>query len=224
MPTLRYIELGRCGYAEALALQQRLLAEAIATEGPPERLLLVEHDPPVITLGKSASEANVLASAERLAALDMRTHPITRGGDVTLHARGQLVGYPILPLARHGRDIRRYVRDIEEVLLHLLSRFDIAAFRREGLTGVWTDAGKAAAIGVAVKRWVSYHGFALNVCNDLSLYDVIVPCGLADRRVTSMTELLGRGVTVDEVKPPLLKCMAEVFGFEDVREERLADG
>jgi lipoate-protein ligase B len=180
-------------------------------------LVLVEHDPPVITLGRGKGPRHVLATDEELARLGIEVHPSTRGGDVTYHGPGQLVGYPICRLDRRGRDVHRYLRNLEEVLIGVLGRFGVEAGRQEGLTGVWTDQGKIAAIGIAVRRWVSYHGFALNVSPDLSHFETIIPCGLDDRAVTSLSAVLGRQVALDEVKAPLLECMVEVLGFERAR-------
>ncbi|KKK96536.1 hypothetical protein LCGC14_2661780 [marine sediment metagenome] len=203
-------DIGRCGYVTALGLQQQLV-EQVQANSSKAFLVLVEHDPPVITLGKGADVANVLASNDVLAAAGIEVHKTTRGGDVTYHGPGQLVGYPILDLNAHGRDVKGYIRMLEDVLIRTLERFDIQAETREGLTGVWTDAGKIAAIGIAVSRWVTCHGFALNVCPDLSHYEHIVPCGLSDRRVTSMSALLGRNIAVGDVKPQVIECMQEVF-------------
>ena len=224
---LTCIDLGRMEYGDALALQERYVAEVKSAEGRPAYLLLVEHDPPVITLGRGSDAGNILAGPEQLAAAGVEVHETSRGGEVTYHGPGQIVGYSILRINRRGPGLHGYLRDIEEVLIRMLGRFGIAARRIAGLTGVWVgEEGEAcekkiAAIGVAVTGWVSYHGFALNVCCDLSHYELIVPCGINDRGVTSMSALLGRDVSVAEVKPILIDCFAEVFSFDDVRSEKL---
>jgi len=213
MAELVYLDVGRMAYGPAVALQKRLVAEVKASEAELARLVLVEHDPPVITLGRGAHAEHVVASRERLAAEGIELHESSRGGDVTYHGPGQLVGYPILRLDLHGHDVHRYLRDLEEVLIRTVSRFGITGERSEGQTGVWVGAEKVAAIGVAVTRWVTWHGFALNVSTNLSHFHLIVPCGIPDKGVTSLERLLGRPVAMDEVKPAVLESMVEVFGF-----------
>jgi len=213
-------------YAVALLDRQRHVALVKAS---PQKayMLLVEHDPPVITLGRASDRGNILAGPAQFAAAGVEVHETSRGGEVTYHGPGQLVGYPILRIDRDPRGLHGYLRDIEEVLIRTLGRFGIAAMRIPKLTGVWAgDEGEAhekkvAAIGVAVARWVSYHGFAINVCCDLSHYELIVPCGIGDRGVTSISGLLSREVATAEVKPVLVECFAEVFAFDDVRNENL---
>jgi len=207
--SLSIIDLGLCSYAKALARQQE--AVRAVRGGGQEQLILVEHDPPVITLGKGADAANVLAGADELGAAGIQLHETTRGGDVTYHGPGQLVGYPILDLSRRDRDVKAHLRRMEQMLIAALDAFEIEGFAREGLTGVWTAEGKIAALGIAVSRWVTYHGFALNVCPDLSHYQWIVPCGLADRRVVSMAGLLGRPLTAADVKPVVIECFRDEF-------------
>jgi lipoate-protein ligase B len=219
MTTLECFDIGRAAYGPTVDLQKRLLADVKAAAEERAFLVLVEHDPPVITLGRSTrGPDNVLVPRDRLAREGIELHESSRGGDVTYHGPGQLVGYPILRLDLHGRDVHRYLRDLEEVLIRLLARFGVEGGRTEGLTGVWVGHYKIAAIGVAVSRWVTYHGFALNVEPNLSHFGLIVPCGIRDKGVTSLARVLGRPVTVAEVKRPLAECVAEVFGFEGVRE------
>ena len=221
MAELTYLDIGRRSYAEALELQEKLRGEVAAADAELAYLVLVEHDPPVITLGRSARAEHVRASAAELAGAGVEVHETKRGGDVTYHAPGQLVGYPIIRLDLHGRDVRAYLRHLEDVLIRTVARFGIAAGRREGLTGVWAGGEKLAAIGVAVRKWVTYHGFALNVAPDMSGFEKIVPCGLEDYDVTSMARLLGRPVTVEEVKPVVVECMVEVFGFAAASEGKI---
>jgi lipoate-protein ligase B len=217
MADLVYLDVGRAAYEPTLRLQERLRDEVRAAKEERAYVVLVEHDPPVITLGRGADAANILASRERLQADGIEVHPSSRGGDVTYHGPGQLVAYPILRLDLHGRDVHRYLRDLEEMLIGVLARFGIEGGRAEGQTGVWVGREKVAAIGVAIRRWVTYHGVALNVRPDLAKFGLIVPCGIRGKGVTSMQELLGREVSVAEVKAPLVECMAEVFGFAAVR-------
>lgn len=210
-------DLGRAAYGPTLRVQQRLLGEVLADAAGPERLILVEHDPPVITLGRSGGARDVLADAGELAARGVELHEVSRGGKVTWHGPGQLVGYPLCRVDRRSRDVRQFLRDIEQVLLRVLADLGVRARRREGLTGAWVGDDKIAAIGIAVRRWVSWHGFSLNVSPDLAAYQLIVPCGLADRRVTSVAGVLGRHVAVDEVKPLVIARFVEVFGFASWR-------
>jgi lipoate-protein ligase B len=190
------IHLGLVPYDQALDLQLAAL-NARAESRVPDLLLLLEH-PPVITLGRAADPANVLAAPAELARRGIEIREAGRGGDVTLHAPGQLVGYPIVDLRSRDRDVHRYLRDLEEVLIRTLAGWGIASARIPGATGVWVGSEKVAAIGVGVKRWVTHHGFALNVATDLSLFETIIPCGLVGKGVTSLTRLLGREVRVEE--------------------------
>ncbi len=210
MSGLTVRDLGRARYADALRLQERLVERVVADRAK-AFLVLVEHDPPVVTLGRRrGQEAHLLAGREELTSDGIEVHEATRGGDVTYHGPGQLVGYAIL----HVRDVRKHLRDLEEVLVRLLGRFGVAGERREGFTGVWIGEEKVASIGVAVRRWVAYHGFALNVADDLSGFDAIVPCGIDGCRMTSLSRAAGREVGIEEAKPPLIECMVEVFGFD----------
>jgi lipoate-protein ligase B len=213
---LAVADLGRASYSRALRLQQRLL-ERVRREPQRAFLILVEHHPPVVTLGRSAKAEHLLAGPEKLAAAGVEVHESTRGGDVTYHGPGQLVGYPILKV----RDVRGYLRELEEVLIRALSRLGVAAERRAGLTGVWAGQEKVAAIGIAVRRWVAYHGFCLNVASDLSGFESIVPCGLREYDVTSVSRLLEREVPLGEVKPAVIECTVDVFGFSGAREESI---
>ena len=201
-------DLGRLRYADAFALQQDLVARRKAEEIP-DQLLFVEH-PHVITLGRSAHGENVLASQEVLERAGIELHETDRGGDVTYHGPGQVVGYPILDLRKWKRDVVAYVRGLEQVLIDALREFGIASERVQGSTGVWTSAGKIAAIGVHISRWVTTHGFALNVETDLDYFRYIVPCGLT-KPVTSM-RALGCSVSCDTSRAEVTAALARNFG------------
>ena len=200
-----------------LRVQRRLWQDVVSAGADLAYLVLLEHDPPVITLGRRHGEQHVLASSEELATRGIELHQTDRGGDVTYHGPGQLVGYPIIALDRRSRCVHRYFRDLEEVLIRLAARFGVEAGRIEGLTGVWVEGRKLAAMGITVRKWVAYHGFAFNVCPDLSHFELIVPCGIRDRGVTSLRELTGRAVPLEEVKLATVECFAAVFGFDRVR-------
>ncbi len=206
--------LGRIAYDEALGLQRRLV-EARRRGEVPDQLLLLEH-PHVITLGVKvrADRSHILADEAELAARGVTVHEAGRGGDVTYHGPGQLVGYPILDLAPERCDLHRYVRDLEETLIRAVAGYGIRAGRLAGLTGVWVGDEKVAAIGVRVSRWITSHGFALNVSPDLDYFGLIVPCGITDRGVTSMARLSGRRLTPEEVAPAVIEAFAGVFGHE----------
>jgi len=225
MPNLYYTDLGRAAYEPTLRLQKTCVRRLQAHPTDDVFLLLVEHDPPVITFGRRGRPEHLLASPAAIAAQGIEIHHTRRGGQVTYHGPGQLVGYPILALHPGRRPLRRYVRGLEEALIRLLRRFDIPAGRADGLTGVWVADEKIAAIGIALDRWVAYHGFALNVCPNLAHFDLIVPCGLARSpsggqaggRTTSMSRVLGRAVSISEIKPILVESLAEVLRLAATR-------
>jgi lipoyl(octanoyl) transferase len=202
--------LGRVAYPDGLELQKTLETEVIA-ERNRDYLLLLEH-PHVFTIGRRAGENGVLASAEILKSIGAEVFEINRGGKVTYHGLGQMVGYPIINLSSYKEDVHLYVRNLEEVLIRALGDFGIKSFRIEGLTGVHTTEGKVAAIGVHLKRWVTTHGFALNVNTDLSYFDWIIAC--EGEPVTSMERLLGREIDFREVEDRIIENFAEVFEFE----------
>ncbi len=210
MRNLEVRELGRVSYAEAWALQADL-SERRKQGAIPDQLLLVEH-PHVLTLGRNGHMENVLLSAERLRELGIEFFESNRGGDITYHGPGQVVGYPIIDLRDWKRDVVAYVRGIEEVVIATLRQFGIEGQRDPGATGVWTPEGKICAIGVHISRWVSTHGFALNWTTDLDYFRYIVPCGLA-RPVTSM-ERLGVSVERAAVHRVLVEEFARVFNYE----------
>jgi lipoyl(octanoyl) transferase len=208
--------LGRVPYTEALDLQNRLV-DACSSDQTPDRLLLLEH-PPTYTFGSSGHDENLLLSESELAQQGIEVFRVDRGGDVTYHGPGQLVGYPIIQLPREGRlraDFVGYVRKLETVLIHALTDYGIAAKTISRLTGVWVGDSKIAAIGVKINvRAVTKHGFALNINTDMSYFDSIIPCGIADKGVTSMAHLLGASVDEMEVAQRLIFHFGAMFGFE----------
>jgi lipoyl(octanoyl) transferase len=201
--------LGRVGYADSLALQAELQADVIATRQN-DYLVLLEH-PPTFTLGRRSKQEGVLATAQMLRSLGVEVFKINRGGRVTYHGPGQIVGYPIVNLSPDREDVHKYVRDLEEVLIYTMADFNVDAFRIEGLTGVHTTEGKIAAIGVHIKRWVTTHGFALNVSTDLSYYNWIIAC--EGEPVTSMERLLGQEIDMAEVENRIIEHFGSVFGY-----------
>lgn len=207
--TARRAWLGRVDYEDGLALQKKLVAERQAGTST-DALILLEH-PVTYTIGRSGGEANLLVPEEEVRARGGSVHRVDRGGDITYHGPGQLVGYPILDLNDHYRDVHRYLRDLEEVLIRLLGDYGLCAERVAGLSGVWVGMDKMAAMGVHVSRWVTSHGFALNVTTELDDFSRIVPCGIRDRGVTSMARLLGRPIGLDDVATKAAARFAEVF-------------
>lgn len=218
-------------FADCWQLQERLFAEicddklARRNSSPnaaivvPGKLIFVEH-PHVFTLGKSGDEKNLLLSESALEKIDAQFFPINRGGDITYHGPGQLVGYPIIDLENYFTDIHKYLRFLEEAIIMMLKNFGIEAGRIDGLTGVWIDAQhpqrarKIAAMGVKCSRWITMHGFALNVNPDLQYFGHIIPCGITDKAVTSMQAELGKVVNMSEVKTLMKENLAKLFGFE----------
>jgi lipoyl(octanoyl) transferase len=223
------VDLGLIGYAEAYALQKRVVA-ARKVDGIEDVLLLCEHTP-VITQGRNGKREHLLVSENVLRQRNVEFFETSRGGDVTYHGPGQLVGYPILQLGAIRKDVVWYVRMLEEVMIRTSAEFRICARREEGKTGIWvgnedknftqrtqsgeeTAADKLGAIGVHISRWVTSHGFAYNVATDLRNFDLIVPCGIAGRKATSLEKLLERAVSVKEVEPKIVRHFGEVFGLE----------
>lgn len=208
--TLDVRRLGRMPYGEALELQRHLVEQRRAG-AVGDVLLLVEH-PSVLTLGvRGDSRSHILATDDELAARQIEVFETRRGGDITYHGPGQIVGYPIIDLNPDRRDVHKYVRDLEEVLIRVAGDYGIATGRVPGLTGVWAGDEKLAAIGVRIQRWVTSHGFALNHTTDLSHFGLIVPCGISDRGVTSL-EKLGCRASRSEVESRIATHLAEVFG------------
>jgi lipoyl(octanoyl) transferase len=211
MRELEVRRLGPIGFAEARALQQTLVRERLAATVP-DLLLLLQH-PPVITLGVKGDggRCHIIATEERLSELGIEIHEAGRGGDVTYHGPGQIVGYPIVDLRPDRCDVHRYVRDIEEVMIRVCAGYGVSAGRIQGLTGVWVGREKIGAIGVRISRWITSHGFAFNVNTRLEHFRLIVPCGLADRGTTSLEKILGRQVEIEEVEEAFVRQFADVF-------------
>jgi len=211
---MRIVDLGLIPYAEAEALQVRTVEEVLA--GGEETLFLLEH-PPVVTLGRQGGLENLHASPEFLASQGVEVHHISRGGNITCHFPGQLVAYPIFRIERRPGGVRQFFFDVEEAVIRTLDRFGVAAGRWEGRPGVWVGSGKICSIGVAVRRWVTYHGLALNVGRDLSLFDRITLCGLPDARATSLLLELDQqqggaaAPAMDDVKHALSQSFQAVF-------------
>lgn len=206
-------------YRAALRLQAERVAQRKAGEIP-DTLLLLEH-PHVFTLGRNARREHLLASPERLAEAGIQVFETDRGGDITYHGPGQLVGYPIFDLRQHRRDVAWYMRSLEEVLIGVAEEFGIAAKRLPGAAGVWVGNDKLAAMGVHLSRWVTSHGFALNVSTDLRYFEWIIPCGLCDRGVTSLEKLLGRRVEMEQVAERVIVHFEKVFGVRTERVQNL---
>jgi lipoyl(octanoyl) transferase len=203
--------LGTIPYAEGVDLQKRLV-EQRKSDAIPDQLLLLEH-PPVITLGVKTRDdrSHIVATPQTLEDQGVEVFESGRGGDVTYHGPGQLVGYPIIDLRPDRCDVHRYVRDLEQTLIQAVARFNVIADRMAGLTGIWVGDKKLAAIGVRIARWITSHGFALNVTTKLEHFNLIVPCGIADKGVTSLEQLTGQHVGIESVIPAITDAFASVF-------------
>ncbi len=214
MPETYLVRLGRMPYQEAWDLQRQVGAGVLAGQLP-DTVLLVEH-PPVYTVGRGAhgSLDNLLWDEEKRRQEQIELFMVDRGGDITYHGPGQLVGYPILDLTRHGRDLHDYLRRLEESIIAAIGAFGIDGLRMPPHTGVWVGTEKVAAIGVKATQWVTQHGFALNVAPNLTHFTGIIPCGIQDKGVTSMERLLGRPIGLEEVRPVVERHLAQTFGFE----------
>jgi lipoyl(octanoyl) transferase len=206
--------LGTVTYPEALAMQRALVEERRA-DRVPDLLILLQH-PPVITLGVKGDggRSNVVAAPERLSELGIAVEETGRGGDVTYHGPGQIVGYPIIDLRPDRQDVHRYVRDLEDVMIRTCADYGLEAGRIAGLTGTWIGAEKIGAIGVRISRWITSHGFAFNVSTRLDHFQLIVPCGISDHGVTSLEEATGRTIAMEEAEERLVHHFAAVFGRE----------
>lgn len=205
--------LGCIGYAEALSIQNRLLQ--LCQQGQTDDILLLLEHPPVITIGIRGSSTNILVSEDFMKSKGISVYKTNRGGDVTYHGPGQIVGYPILDLKRHDRDLPKYVRKIEETFIRLLEReYQVTAGRDPKHPGVWIGDEKITAIGCAVKRWVTMHGFAFNVNTNLKHFSWITPCGITDKGVTSLQKLMGHPLHLPSVSQQVVRYFADVFNFE----------
>ena len=213
MRNLLVVDLGRVAYADALALQRDVARARIAGDIDEDLLLLVEH-PPVVTLGRSAKSAHMLASPEYLKQRGVELFEVERGGDATFHGPGQLVGYPIIDLKQHRRDLHWYLRQVEQVLIDAIGALGVQGDRRAPYTGVWIDNRKIASIGVHARDWVTWHGFALNVTTDLRYFDLIVPCGIQAVTMTSLTaELPNEHITMPATADAVVAAAASVFSL-----------
>ena len=215
MSTLDIYELGTVPYEKALEYQENLLAKRI-TEEIRDSLILLEH-PPTITTGRKGNTENLLVRKEYLEKHGISFIHSSRGGDITFHGPGQIVGYPILNLKNHGMDIRKHLRMIEKMIIRTLRDFDIEGRRIDGVTGVWVKRSKIASIGIAIRKWVTYHGFALNVSTNLDYFELILSCGITDVRITSIGSWLGNeeSIKMDDVTQSVIKNFMGVFGFEN---------
>ncbi|MFW6457146.1 MAG: lipoyl(octanoyl) transferase LipB [Planctomycetota bacterium] len=207
--------LERIPYDSAYERQQEMVERCLDSGGRDNFLMLVEH-PPVITIGRSSEGDDVLVDSEQLRERDVDVVETNRGGKATFHGPGQLVVYPIIDLRGRGRDLHRYLRDLEGWLVSLLAGYDIEAEGKSSHTGVWIDGDKIASIGIAVRRWISYHGIALNVNNDMSFFELIIPCGLPDVRMISMKDVLDLELDMNAVAKKAARTFSNTFGFEDV--------
>ena len=219
----RAINLGRMPYVQAWDVQRRIADEVIA--GGEDTLLFVEHDP-VMTLGASFQAENLLLPGEEYARRGIQVVRTDRGGDVTYHGPRQLVVYPIFDVGRHGRDLHKWMRGLEETIIRAMAHFGLSGSRSDVNTGVWAGDKKVAAIGIKVRKWVSLHGIALNCDNDLKQFDLIVPCGVGTHGVTSLTAEAGRTITIEDALPAVKGAFEEVFGLslqEVERSEVLAE-
>ncbi len=218
MDGFKAYRLGIIDYQEALKLQISLLEKRMKEEIE-DVLLLLEH-PPTFTIGRSGKYEHLLSNVEELKKRGIHFEAISRGGDVTYHGPGQLVGYPIVDLNKFKRDIYQYLRSIEEMIIYTLSDFNINAERIKGLTGVWVHDEKVASIGVGVKRWITYHGFALNVNTELSYFDMIIPCGIPGTKITSIKKILGdrENINMIKVESSIINAFSKVFDRILIRE------
>jgi lipoate-protein ligase B len=206
------LDLGKTNYKETWDLQKKLV-DLRSQDKIADTLILTEHEP-VITMGRGTAQKNLLVSRPELEKRGIELYQIERGGDITYHGPGQIVAYPIIDLNARGRDLHRYLRDLEETIMQTLDRYGLTGTLKKGMTGVWVDNHKLAAIGVAVSRWVSYHGLALNVNTDLDYAKLINPCGITQFPVGSISSMLNKKIDFEEVKNYLADDFAEYFGYE----------
>ncbi len=215
MSYLGCIDLGTIAYLPALEIQQTLLTR-VQTQSEQAYLLTCQHDPPAITLGRRGCDSEILASSDELASRNVEVHHVQRGGQVTVHPPGQLVAYAILSLRQRRLSLRQYVCNLEETIIRTLECFGITARRFDDQVGVFVGDRKIASIGIAVSKWVTYHGLAINVDQDMDCFGWIVPCGQESAKVTSVGELASK-VTVSQVARHVTKCFSEIFAFDEIR-------
>jgi len=208
----KVLDLGLREYAEVYDLQKRMVELRVKGEIE-DTLILVEH-PPVITIGRRGSRRNILISESRLREMGIKVFEVERGGDVTLHCPGQVVGYPILDLTRHGRDLYKYLRNLETVIIRLLKEYNIQAVSNRGHRGVWVGKANIVSLGIACRRWITWHGFSLNVNPDLTYFSLINPCGIANGEVTSMAKIFGETISYNGINPRLIHHFGEVFNLQ----------
>ena len=211
---IQHLEMGLVPYEEALELQHLLMKKK--KNGEEEDYLITLQHPHTYTIGSSGSEDNLLVNNEYLKMKGIGLQRIGRGGDITYHGPGQLVAYPILDLNHYRKDLHKYLRDLEEVLIVTVKQFGITAERKKGLTGIWVNDEKLASIGIRMSKWITIHGSALNAATDLKLFDNIIPCGIKDKSVTSMSKILGYTIDIEDVTPVYVNSFANVFGIDRV--------
>lgn len=211
---LKYVDLGFIDYKEAWDLQKEIFNQKV-TEKTEDVLLLLEH-PNTYTLGKTADKLNLRGSKDYLNSNKISVYEIDRGGDITYHGPGQIVGYPIIDLNNWFRDTHKYLRALEEIIIKTCSEYGLVCERKPKYTGVWLNDKKIAAIGIKVSRWITMHGFAFNVNTDLNLFSGIIPCGIQDKTVTSLKNELKREIHIHEVKEKLMRNFSDVFGYTEI--------
>ena len=215
MKTIKYIDLGLISYTECLDLQMEIVN--LRHQGAiGDVILLLEHQP-VITMGRSGGEDALLVTPESLSRAGVELYNTDRGGNITYHGPGQLVGYPIFDLREYGKDVHLFLRNLEQVVIDTIAEFGVVGEAVPGLTGVWVDGGKISSIGVAARKWISYHGFALNVDPNMAHWALLHPCGLIGRHVTSLRMLTDQCPSMDDVKSAAVRSLAEVFAVEVVQ-------
>ena len=212
------IQPGRLRYEPAYQLQMQCVNSIKNNPHAPQAyLILLEHEP-VLTLGRRTADSELLVSREWLQERGIEMHEIDRGGKITYHGPGQVVGYPIVPLLGERRDVYKYLRSLEHIIITVLAGYGISGTRNPEYTGVWVGDSKVAAIGIGLTRWITFHGFALNVNTDLDAFSIITPCGISGKGVTSMQKLLGREIPLAEIHGKLVEAFRDEFGFQEMRE------
>jgi len=220
MMNIDLVDLGISDYKEAYQFQRETLRRRQFQEIK-DTIILTEHNP-VLTIGRSGSRSNILVGQDVLEAYKISVYEIDRGGDITYHGPGQIVVYPILDLKGYKKDIRWYIRSLEVVIINFLDKCNIKAERKDNLTGVWVEQEKIASIGIGVSKWVSYHGFSLNICPDLEYFDLINSCGLVGTKATSLSKILNKPVNIQDIKDILMGSFEEIFGVKIETRQHLA--